>query len=47
MATELLEKFWRILLHVTDDAIVKLYVTFSQIVRNGRKFSHTELSIKQ
>ena len=43
----LLEKFWRILLFVTDDAISKLYVTvrFRQIEGNSRKFRHIELNI--
>ena len=38
----LLEKFWRISLYVTYDAIAKLYcdVYFSQIEGNGRKFRH-------
>ena len=42
----LLERFWRISLHVTDDAIAKLYmcdVECSQMEGNGRKFCHIEL----
>ena len=42
----LLEKFWRISLNVTDDAIAKLYsdVKFRQIEGNGGTFLHIELS---
>ena len=45
--TTLLEKFWRISLYVTDDAISKLYVTvrFRQIEGNSRKFRYIELNI--
>ena len=38
-----LERFWRISLYVTDDAIM-CDVKFSQIEGNGRKFRHIELS---
>ena len=45
----LLEKFWRISLYSTDDAIAKLYicdVKFSQIEGNGRNFRHIASSVK-
>ena len=40
--TTRLERFWRISPHVTEDAFAKLYmwVKFSQIEGNGRKFRH-------
>ena len=44
----LLEKFWRILLYVIDDAMAKLNiwdVKFRQIEWNWRKFCHIELSV--
>ena len=41
----LLEKFWRISLYGTDDAIAtRCDVKLSQIEGIGRKFSHLELS---
>ena len=43
-------KLWRMLEYMTDDAVAKLYSTvcdetFSQLERNGRKFSEIKLSI--
>ena len=43
----LLEKWWRILLYLTDEAIAMLYiydVKFRHIEGNGRKVRHIELS---
>ena len=41
----LLEKFWRISLYLTDDAIAKLFaLAFSQLEGSGRKLSHIKLS---
>ena len=42
----LLEKFVRISLCVTDDAIAKLFVTNSLVTDSGRKFGHMEQSIR-
>ena len=43
----LLEKFWRISLYVTDDAIAKLYVTKSLVKkeRNCRKFRRIRTAV--
>ena len=40
----LLEKFWRIPLYLTDNAIAMFYVKFRQIKGNGPKIPHIELN---